>query len=136
MALRQEHTEGHLKLLTDNSFYIITIGNYTIDPTSYKYHLHKDHLHLTDQLLRARDTKHLQTHIGKVKSHTDIEYNETADSATRAVVDEDAPPDITFDEADSPIGILRTWTHIRRIQRTKPDTILKITNLMTGIKKQ
>jgi hypothetical protein len=83
VALGQENIEGHFKILTDNLFCINTITNYTIDPTSYKHNLHKDLLHLTDQLLRARDTKHLQTHIGKAISHTDIEYNESADSATR-----------------------------------------------------
>ena len=56
-TLKQENTKGHLRILTDNSFCINTIRNYTIDPTSYKHHLHKDLLHLTDQLLRARDTK-------------------------------------------------------------------------------
>jgi hypothetical protein len=79
-----------------------TIRNYTIDPTCYKHYLHKEPLHLADQLLRARDTKQLQTHVGKVKSHTDIEYNESADSAARLLVDGEVPPDITFDEADPP----------------------------------
>jgi ribonuclease HI len=102
VALRQKNTEGRLKILTDSSFCINTIRNYTIDSTSYKHHLHKCLLHLVDQLLRARDTKHLQTHIGKVKSHTDIEYNESADTAARAVVNGEAPPDITFSEADPP----------------------------------
>ena len=64
---------------------------YTIDPTFYKQHLHKDLLHLTDQLLRARDTKQLQTQIGKGKSHTNIEYNEAADMAARAIVDGKVP---------------------------------------------
>ncbi len=49
VALRQENTEGHLKILTDTSFCINTIRNNTIDPASYKHHLHKDLLHLTDQ---------------------------------------------------------------------------------------
>ena len=67
VALRQENTKGHIKILTESSFCINTIRNYTIDPPSYKHHLHKDLLHLTDQLLRARDPNQLQTHIGKVK---------------------------------------------------------------------
>ena len=100
VTLRQENTEDHLKILTAGSFCINTIRNYIIDPTSYKHHLQKDLLHLTDQLLCTRDTKHLQTHIGKVKSHTEIEYNESADTAARAVLDGVVPPDITFDEED------------------------------------
>ena len=58
--------------------------------------------------MRAREMKHLKTHIGKIKSHTDIEYNEAADEAARQVVDGEATPDITFDEADPPVGGLRT----------------------------
>ena len=92
-------------------------------------------MHLTDQLLRARDSKQLQTHIGKVKSHTAIEYNEAADKAARAVADGEVPPDIAFDEADPPIGGLRTWPQIRRTSPDQPDTIQQITNLSTGIKK-
>ncbi len=72
MAFQQENSESYLKILTDNSFCTSTIRNYTIDPESYKHHLHKDLLQLTDQLLRARDTKHFHTHISKVKSHTGI----------------------------------------------------------------
>ena len=56
VALIHENIEGHLKILTDSPFCINTIRNYTICPTSYKHHLHKDLLHLTDQLLQARDT--------------------------------------------------------------------------------
>ncbi len=84
-----------------------TIINYTIDPFLYKNHLHKDLLHLTDQLLRAREIKYLKTHIGEVKSHTYIKNDEVTDKASREVVDGEAPPDITFDEADPPVGGLR-----------------------------
>jgi ribonuclease HI len=135
VALKPESTEGHLEILTESPFCINAIRNYAIDPTSYKYHLHKDLLHLTDQLLHAKDTKHLQTHIGKVKSHTDIEYNESADTAARAAVDGEVPPDITFDEVNPPIGGLRTWPQIRRTTPNNSDIILKITNLKTGLKK-
>jgi ribonuclease HI len=100
VALRQENTNSHLKILAGSSFCINTIKNYIIDPTSYKHPLHKDFLHLTDQLLRARNTKQMQTYIEKVKSHTDIKYNESADTAARAVLDGVVPPDITFDEED------------------------------------
>jgi hypothetical protein len=108
VALRTENTEGHLNILIDSSFCISTIRNYTIDPASYKNHLHKDLLNLTHQLLRAREMKQLKTHIGKVKSYTDIEYNEAADEAARAVVNGEALPGITFDEADPPVGGPRT----------------------------
>jgi ribonuclease HI len=85
-ALRMENSEGQLIILTDSLFCRNTIRNYTIDPASYKNHSHKDLLNLTDQLLRVREIKQLKTHIGKVKSHTDIEYNEATDkteSSTR-----------------------------------------------------
>ncbi len=105
VALRYETIEVHLKILTDNSLFCInTIRNYTIDPASYKHHLHKDLPHLIDQLLRDRDTKEHKLHIGKVKSHTDIEYNDTADTTATVVVDGNAPPDITFDEAKPSSG--------------------------------
>ena len=126
MALRMKNTEVHLKILADSSLCINTIRNYTIDPASYKRHLHKDLLNLTDQPLRARDLKQLKTHIGKVKSRTDIEYNEAADTAARAVVDGKAPPDITFDETDPPVGGLRTWPQIRYTKPNTPDTITKL----------
>ncbi len=47
VALRQDITEGHLDILTDNLFCINTIRNYTIDLASYNHHLHKDLLYLT-----------------------------------------------------------------------------------------
>ena len=103
VALKQENIEDHMSILTDSSFCIKTIRNYTIDPTAYNHHLHKDLLQLTNQLLKDRDSKQLKTHIGKVKSQTDVEYNETADKAARAVVDGEKPPDITFEEADPPM---------------------------------
>ena len=126
-------TEGHLKTLINSSFCINTIRNYTINPASYNTHPHKDLLNLTDQLLTAREKKQLKTHIGKVKSHTDIEYNEAADKAARGVVDGEAPPDIIFDEADPPVGGLRTWPQIRHTTPNKPDTIILLTNIKTCI---
>ena len=83
-------------ILTNSSFCINTILNYTIDSADYNQHLHKDHLQLINQLLKERDSKQLKTHIGKVKSHTDVEYNEMADTSARAVVDGENTPDITF----------------------------------------
>jgi ribonuclease HI len=54
VALKQENTEDHMSILTDSSFYINTIRNYTIDPAAYNHHLHKDLLQLTNQLLKDR----------------------------------------------------------------------------------
>ena len=104
VALKQENTENHMSILRDSSFCINTIRNNTIDPAAYNQHLHKDLLQLTNQLLIDRDSKPLKTQIRKVKSHTDVEYIETADKMARAVVDGDNTPDITFEDAVPPIG--------------------------------
>jgi hypothetical protein len=136
VALKQESTEDHMSILTDSSLCINTICNYTIDPAAYNQHLHKDLLQLTNQLLKDRDRKQLKTHIGKVKSHTDVEYNETTDKAVRAVVDGENSPDITFEDADPPIGGLRTWLQIRHNPTNKPKHIRKLTNLKVGTKKE
>ena len=50
-------------------------------------------------------------------------------------MDGEVPSDITIDEADPLIGDLRTWPQIRRTTLDKPDAILNITNLKTGINK-
>ncbi len=71
-----------------------------------------------------------------MKSHTEVEYNELADKAARAMVDGDKPPEIIFDGADPPIGGLRTWPQIRQNLTSKPEQIRKITNLKAGIKKE
>ena len=42
VALKQKNTKNHMSILMDNQFCINTICNYTIDPTSYNQHLHKD----------------------------------------------------------------------------------------------
>jgi hypothetical protein len=64
-----------------------------------------------------------------------VEYKETADKAERAVVDGENLPDITFEEADPPIGGLRTWPQIRQNPTNKPKHIRKLTNLKACIKK-
>jgi ribonuclease HI len=108
VALKHENTEDHMSILTDNSSCINIIRNYTTYPAAYNQHLHKDLLQLTNQLLKDRESKQLKPHIGKVKSHTDMEYNETADTAARAVVDGENTTDITFEDTDPPIRGLRT----------------------------
>ncbi len=65
-----------------------------------------------------------------------MEYNETANKAARAVVDGKHTPGITFEEADPPIGGLRTWPQIRHNPPNKPENIRKLTNLKAGIKRQ
>ena len=55
-----------MSILTDNSFRINTIRNYTIDPAAYNQHLHKDLLKLRNQLLKDREYKQLKTHIAEV----------------------------------------------------------------------
>jgi len=65
-----------------------------------------------------------------------VEYNETADKAARAVVDGEHTLDITFDEADPPIGDLRPWPQIRHNPPNKPENIRKLTNLNASIKKE
>jgi ribonuclease HI len=106
VVLKQANTEDYMNIQTDNSFCMNTIRNYAIDLAAYNNHLHKALLQLTNQLLKDRD---LKTHIGKVKSHTGVEYNETADKAARAVVDGENTPDITFEDADPSIEGMRTW---------------------------
>ena len=119
VALKQENNTDHMSFLTGNSFCINTIRNFTIDPAAYNQHIQKNLLQLTNQLLKERDSKLLKTHIGKVKSHTDVEYNETADKAARAMVDGETTPDITFEDADPPIGGLRAWPQINETYSPK-----------------
>ncbi len=57
VALKHENTEDHMSILTDSSFCINTIRNYTIHPATYNQHLHKDLLQLINQLLKERDHK-------------------------------------------------------------------------------
>ena len=111
VALKQENTEGNMNILIDTSFCMNAIRNYIVGPAAYNHHLHKDLLQHINQLLIDRDSKQLKTNTGKDKSHTDVEYNETADKVARAVVDGKNTPDITFEDADPPIGGLRTWPH-------------------------
>jgi hypothetical protein len=65
-----------------------------------------------------------------------VEYNETADKAARAVVGGEHTPGITFEEADPPIGGLRTWPQIRHNPPNKPKNVRKLTNLKASIRKE
>ena len=42
MALKQENTTDRMIILTDSSFCINAIRNYSIDPAAYNQHLQKD----------------------------------------------------------------------------------------------
>jgi hypothetical protein len=125
-----------MSILSDISFCINIIRNYTIYPASYNQHIHKGLLQLTNQLLKDKHHKQLKTHIGKVKSQTDVEYNETSDKAARAVLDGEHTPGVTFEDADPPIGGLRTWPQIRHNTPNKPENIRKLTSLKASIKKE
>jgi hypothetical protein len=63
-------------------------------------------------------------------------YNETVDKAARAVVDGEHTPDITFEDADVPIGGPRVWPQIRHNPPNKPENTRKLTNLKASIKKE
>jgi hypothetical protein len=65
-----------------------------------------------------------------------VKYNEPADKAARAVVGGKNTPDITFENADPPIGGLRTLPQIRQNPPNKPEHIRKLTNLKAGIRKE
>jgi hypothetical protein len=65
-----------------------------------------------------------------------VEYNETADKATRAVVDGEHASDITFEDADPPIGGLRAWPQIRHNPLNKPEHTRKLTNIKASIRKE
>ena len=65
-----------------------------------------------------------------------MEYNETAYKVARGVVNGETKLDITIEEANPPIGGLRTWPQIRHTPLNKPENIRKRTNLKAGIKKE
>ena len=101
-----------LKILTDSAFCINSIRNYMSNPARYTDHLHQALLSYTDNILKYRHSRQFHTHIGKVKSHIGITYNEVADEGATSVV-RGIDPDITFSEADPPITGLRTWINIK-----------------------
>ena len=72
-------------------------------------HTHVDLLRVVDDYLREREARQYRTRIGKVKSHTNIEYNDAADAGAKDVATGKVPPDIIFDEADPERRGLRTW---------------------------
>ena len=76
-----------------------------------------------------------KTHIGQVKSHTGVTHNDEADTAAREVVEGDKTPDITFTEADPPIGGLRTWPQIKRNNKDTTPNVTKLADLHSSLRK-
>ena len=97
-----------LSILTDSAFSINNLRNFSSQPHAFHNHQHKDLLKLADNIIRERDLKGYITHIGKVKSHIGVVYNDVADEGGRKVVDGKQRPDTTFTDAGPPIGGLRT----------------------------
>ncbi len=87
----------------DSAFGINTLRNYALNPLRYTHHIHKDLLLYASNIMKARVEKGLTTHIGKVKSHTGVTYNDAADTGACGVVGGDILPDITFTTADPDI---------------------------------
>ena len=75
------------------------------------------------------------THIGKVKSHTGVTYNDEADNAARGVVDGHKTPDITFTDADPPIRGLRTWPKLRVTRTENTPTTHNLADLHASLHK-
>ena len=99
-----------LRIPTDSAFCIYVIRNFITSPSSYEGYLHEDLLHLIADMLLHRESQQYYTHIGKVKSHTGIQYNEIADqTANKVATGETENPDIEFTQADPITTGLRTW---------------------------
>ena len=135
VSLKKKISQPDLRILTDSAFSIYTIRNFGTDPASYSNHLHVELLRYIDNIIRARDANGLHTHIGKVKSHIDIHYNEVADEAARSIATGDAEPDVTFSAADPPVGGLRTWPFLRECREDDEDVLTNLTDLKTDAKK-
>ena len=101
-ALDQHRHDPSLSILTDSAFSINNLRNFPSQPLAFHHHQHKELLKLADNIIRERDLNEYTTHIGKVKSHTGVVYNDEADESARTVVDGKTRPDIIFTEADPP----------------------------------
>jgi hypothetical protein len=102
-----------IQILTDSAFSINTLRNYAIDPHRYAYHPHKELLRQADAIIKMKDEFGLQTHIGRVKSHTGVTHNDGAYAGARGMVDGDTLPEFIFTSAEPPIGGLQTWPLIK-----------------------
>ena len=70
-----------------------------------------------------------KTHIGKIKSRTGVTHNDEADTSARNVVEGHKIPDITFTDAEPPVGGLRTWPQIRKTNKDSTSIIIKLVDL-------
>ena len=131
VALRESAKDETVQILTDSLFCIYSIRNYIHNPYRYRHHLHKDLIKATTELIKVRDDAGLATHIGKVKSHTGVIYNDAADAAAKDVASQKMPANTVFDELDPPVGGLRTWPIVRTPSPSadEPDRISRFTNL-------
>ena len=117
------------------AFNIKNLRNFTSQPYAFHNHQHKKLLKLADNIIRERDLKGYTIHIGKVKTHTGVVYNAVADEGARSVVDGKKRPDITFTDADPPIGGLRTWPQIKINKLHKSTQTTKIADIPKGLRK-
>ena len=132
VALREASHLPSLHILTDSLFCIYSLRNFIANPSRYTDHLHRHLIEPATDLIRTRDAAGKETHIGKVKSHTGVKYNDEADEAAKLVASRKAEADIAFDEYGPPAGGLRTWlVTIRTPSQTEnePDRITHFTNL-------
>ena len=70
-----------------------------------------------------------KTQIGKARSHTGFTHKDEADTPARNVVEGQKTPDITFTNADPPIGGIRIWPQIRRTSKETPPNVTKLADL-------
>ena len=112
VALERSLTWNHISILTDSAFSINSIRNYCHTPHRYQTNTHRALLHKIHCILRDREVKGLSTHLGKVKSHTNIHYNEVADQGAKSVVMGSAPDVLYSDDNPSTTGH-RTWIQSR-----------------------
>ena len=75
----------HISILTDSAFSINSIRNYCHTPRRYQNNVHKALLHRILDMLKFREDHGLTTHLGKVKSHTEVHYNDVADRGAKSV---------------------------------------------------
>ena len=124
-----------IQILTNSAFSINTLRNYAIEPLRNDHHPHKELLRQANTIIKMREENGLLTHIGRVKSHTEVTRNDGADAGVRGVVDGDTLPDIRFTSVDPPIGGLRTWPLIKVTHADTNCSRNKLTNLHTYLRK-
>ena len=64
---------------SDSLFCIYSLRNFIVSPSRYTDHLHRHLIEAATDIIRTRDAAGKETHIGKVKSHTGVKYNEVSD---------------------------------------------------------